>query len=550
MAGLGTILGGAGMAQQGFEAGVRQSKADQMQDRADELRTQQLAAEQQLLPEKAALAKKQIASTSADLGDKETLRPGALENAQQQQTLDHQKIVGEVAKGIISQAITVDQGRDTLLGSLGMKIESGDSTGAASLLNEMGKTPLFPRMKEFGTAVDLKPTQAPQGATDIAGRPIAGPAIQVTFDGGGTQYLDPALWQRQVASARAAQDKSSQVKLRPGETIYNTRTGKADFTAPPPPGMEYVGENPDGSPIYRKVAPGGSGTGAGKGGKPGKDETIAAVDSMLKDAAEKLTVEQKGQAYTLAQRAVESGAVADPVQAAQLAIDAALHPEKIKPTFNPETGTVDRVYQEPNFAQGRRITVAPNAVKLEDYAKTVEPVTMKNLAEAQLQRETAAVPEEQRSAARDQWIKVAASPDLRARFLEAAAAKGGPQGRAIAQAKLDLIQKYGPRPAAVPGATPAAGGGVLQRLRGGGMGGYTPPEGSPAARAAAAREKAGAESAERDAAKAESARLLSEQFQRDLRAMEPLALTRKYDSMRSQLNTNDARALAEATNKI
>ncbi|MNL50546.1 hypothetical protein D3C87_1735720 [compost metagenome] len=119
----------------------------------------------------------------------------------------------------------------------------------------------------------------------------------------------------------------------------------------------------------------------------------------------------------------------------------------------------------------------------------------------------------------------------------------------MAQGKLDLIQKFGPRPPAAPGDKPA--GGVASRLRVGGLGGdYTPPAGSPAARAAAARDQAGAKTAERDAAKAESARLLSEQFQRDLGAMEPLALARKYDELRTQLNTNDARALAEATNKI
>lgn len=503
--GLGTILGGFGAAEQGAEAGIRQAKSDQMRDREDELRTQQLATEQNLLPDKAALARKQIASTSADLADKETLRPGAVKVAEAKQNLDHQEIVSKVAKGIMTDALTIDQGRDELLGRLGTKIETGDTSGAASLLNEMGKTPLFPRMKEFGSAVDMAVTQAPAGSKDIAGAPIQGKAVQVTFDNGTTQFLNPASWQRQVAQIQAAQDKASQVKLRPGDTLYNTRTGKASFTAPPPAGMEWVGENPDGSPIYRKLGASGTGAGAGSGkaGKPGKDEAVAAVDGMIKDVSEKISVEQKGQAYTLAQRALESGAVTDPIQAAQLGIDAALHPEKVVAKFNPETGAVDRVYQEPNLANGRRITVAPNAVKLDDYAKTVEPSVMKNLAEDQLNREASVAPEDQRAALRDQWIKVANTPDLREKFLQAATAKGGAQGRAVAQGKLDLIQKFGPRPggAAAQPARSRFGGGGLGDDRYTGGDARVPPE--VAKRAEAAQK----EIDDRKAAEAESIRI-------------------------------------------
>lgn len=549
MAGLGTILGGFGAAEQGAEAGIRQSKADQMQDRSDELRTQQLAAETALVPQRAALAKQQLTGAQNDLTDKETLRPMAQQASTDAYNLAHVESVAKVAQAAMTGAITTVQARDQLLGHLGMTAATGDSDGTAAMINELAKTPAFPRMKEFGNAVAAQTVNVPSGTQDIGGNPISGPALAVKFDSGQTQYINPASWQRQVTQMQASLDKAAQVKLRPGETIYNSRTGKATFTAPPPPGMEYVGENPDGSPIYRKVAPGGAGTGAGKGsGKPTKDETIAAVDGMLKDVAEKITVEQKGQAYTLAQRAVDSGAVTDPVQAAQLGIDAALHPEKVKPQFNPETGVVDRIYQDPSFAQGRRITVAPNAVKLEDFAKTVEPVVMKNLAEAQLTRESSVAPEDQRGALRDQWIKVANDPALRAQFLEAAAAKGGAQGRAVAQGKLDLIQKYGPRPAGAPAAPPSAS----DRLRSGGLlnNGYTPPPGSPAARAAEQRAQAAKRFDDRDVAKQESARILSSQFQRDLAAMEPLALVRKYDSMRSQLSPADAQALQDATRKL
>lgn len=170
----------------------------------------------------------------------------------------------------------------------------------------------------------------------------------------------PDTYRKFVEARRASEAKREELLADPsrrfqrvGDSVFDAATG-AFRQAPMRQGMEPIGEDENGNPIYRRTdfrpgGPGGTGggTGAGRAGKavdPSASYDSAyefvAKNSNLKDTATPAQIAM-GQRLTRQIGARNPGV--DPTVAAEAAILAATDPTKVRESFSERTGGIVRV---------------------------------------------------------------------------------------------------------------------------------------------------------------------------------------------------------------
>lgn len=155
---------------------------------------------------------------------------------------------------------------------------------------------------------------------------------------------------RQEALIKLQEKQAEPMKVSPGQAVV--QNGRVVYQAPQPAGYEYIGDDAQGNPTYRKIAAGGgTGTGTGTGGKNGvPPDASAAVKSALEAVTKLKTAEMTEDQFLAAnenaQRIVTINPKVPPEVAAKVAVAAAKDPSKVKPAINPETGKVDLVYRD------------------------------------------------------------------------------------------------------------------------------------------------------------------------------------------------------------
>lgn len=194
------------------------------------------------------------------------------------------------------------------------------------------------------------------GATST--REFVGPTAKKQLLDSFTAYYQPENWQKlQEMNAKAAIDRETELIKNPTDTVpkgyYDNRERR------------FVRTDTDG--------PAGSGTGAGASKvKTPQDELAEAMEFITKNTSFKdtATPAQAARFQTLANQILMESKV-KPAVAAEVAADAALNPDKIKPTFDPKTGEINATYayQGGNFVIERLGTaskprgVTPEQVK-------------------------------------------------------------------------------------------------------------------------------------------------------------------------------------------
>lgn len=162
-----------------------------------------------------------------------------------------------------------------------------------------------------------------------------------------------------IKAEEAMSDPSKRFQ-RVGNSVFDAKneTFKA---GPVPAGHEYIGDDANGNPTYRRIAPGsggaGAGAGAGKGGgKPvpvpqTQAERITAArgifDSIVKNAPDdKMAMQESGKAHELVDKLITENAQLPPAKAAKIALTIGRNPNLRQPALNPLTGQVDLVYRD------------------------------------------------------------------------------------------------------------------------------------------------------------------------------------------------------------
>lgn len=554
MANFGAILGNAARAYQGGIDGQREANADARTVATDAydaqvreansgllpLRTQaaQLATQNQIdqaqteaetAPDRRAAAKT-MAKGAADLA------PGQVDLAKKQQTRALDQEVFASVNDAVTGAKTTVQAQEDLLGLAGDLMTKGDMAGVNRVIEHAVHAPIFPGLNGLGNPVKSEVADAPAGSKDVGGQPIAGKALRVTFEDGSQKFINPTLlqnaYQKRVETARQSRIK----EVKPGSSLVDTGTGKELYS-------NDTGYIDDGNGNMVKPGRGigtGGGAGAGGGKVGAKDAVATALDTVLSKSSEKLSPDQVARAQVYAQQAVEQGAVSNPQEAALVATDAALHPEKITQKLNLQTGTWDDYYKDPKIAGGKSVIISTGTSNFADVAKSMRPEDLKANA-------TKLLATMGTKAQQDELLRIASSTDLSTQFVNNAMEKGGQSLRDTTARKLEMIRLIAPK--ATDGAGPAtaaskAGAGIERASV------YAPDPKSRAGIAKDLRDRNTALAAAKDADQAKANADLSAQFAKDSKSLPPLEFVRKYDAMRTKLSTQDAQALKAAEKQI
>lgn len=556
---LGDIMGGLASAYKGYQQGVRQTKADEMQDQVDALETKKMAAAADLLPDQTATAKLAQRNAQAKLQAESDLLPGATDIAKQEQ---ERALRGQVDKDVaqaVQSASTAQQAQESIGGMMGKAIETNDGASLTRIIDHAVAIPqVFPGLNGFGRVKAAQVIDAPQGAMAADGQPIQGRAIQATFADGTTRLLRTdgplAAWQRQKAAIEAQGGKV----LGEGQTWVG-QSGSILGRGAPKTNTALETEQfkrDNGATSYGgNGTPGSAGT-VGKGKVPPTNE--AAAQSMLDDTFEKngkdLPPSARATAKAYLSQIARTNPSLDAATMHRVAFEAATDPAATAPALDPVTGQISKAYRNPEVNGGKPIVIAAGGSTPEAMEKALGGKDgMKKGVQQMLGAQDPVA---------QQLIIDYASGNKEAVEQKLAGLPQAQRDAALAniQRKAALVSQYGVKPAAPP-APAAAAPAARQPARGlsdAMAGGYTPPADSVAGRALAARQKSAAAGlAERNAKKQaqdEALRTASSQFQNEVSAATTpearLAVVRKWDAQRNALPQSDLITLNQLASKI
>lgn len=562
MAGLATIGGGAAAGYLGFNKGVRDAKADQMQDDVDALDRQKMAAASDLLPVQTDLVKRKAASAVKDIDDAEALRP-ELQSAKAAELKlkvlqDTNALVLTAMKQPEQQAAVTDQ----LMDRMATHITSGDKSSFLTTLNLATKTPLMQPLNGMGDAVDVAIVPAAEGMVDVMGRAIPKSALQLKMADGTVKLLNADTMTAASARVAAAKQKAGAFVLKPGEIKYDAQGNVIAEGAE----KAYGGlvKDEDGNWVdMRPRGAGGTGTGTGKGKAAATPQ--AQAQGMLDDLFEKngkdLPPEARARASSFLPAVMQNNPGLEPAVATRVAFEAAMSPQKSL-QIDPRSGAVSLTFQNPEIDGGKPFILAPGAGSAADMEKQLG-------GKKQMVAAVEGMLANQPGQKTGDLIKRAASDDAFRAALEAKI--GNPGDVAALRQKIALVKQYGlaagsSKPVAAPGAGPASKApSVSERLsKIGGM--FSPaadaapapapapaPVGervSPVERARLERERNAKQRTDAVAARTSAAEKARAEFSNDAKTLSPEELVRKYDGQRSALSTSDLQVLRDAEQKI
>lgn len=362
-------------------------------------------------------------------------------------------------------------------------------------------------------------------------------------------HYDPATYRANADAARKTREEIDKERAKghvlPAGGQFVPGAGDTRQTVTNTTGMIPTAYDESGQPISwaRAGSSGAAGTKGAAAGKPGADMKpyndafeLMATKGEIKLQPAQIAVGQRV-LYSLANKGLDAGT------SAQIAHDVATNPASTSLQINGQTGSIDRVYSNPDINGGRSIVISSEAGSMADLKKSIPASELSKAASGVFSSMLASVPEEKRQASQEALIAAAINPSVRKQYIEAAA-NSGKDVTAINR-KLDLIAEYGPKPQADRQANQQAAKPAVQA-----QGLYRPPEGSPAARSLEAREKARSAAAASEQQRAQEAAQISKQFNSDAATMEPIEFARKYDSMRSKLSTADLTTLNKAISNL
>lgn len=555
----------------GFQKGVDDVTARQQREADAAYQQEQRDRERQMTPLEDEIRKKRLAAAGIKIDNELELAPGQQELSLGQQRLGKQELAHrEKTNPLMYEAEAWDALRkasgnkeafvSAAATKLGESIYNNDLVGINVGVKNMFDAGLLNDVDGLKgvSAVRSEMVQAPDGAVDFRGQPVAGKVIQTTLSDGRKGYIGTNHMLAQYAKQLQAADAAGAKIIKPGEE-WRTPSGRllAEGKEKVYPGGVVEDANGD---FVRIPGVGGAGTGSrsGAGGKGPKDAGTQAQDALefltKSEEFKSLTTSQVASAQLFTERAVAAGVT--PREAALIGVEVAKDPAKAK-TYIDASGDVKSAYSDPNINGGRPIVLAAGVSSLGEVAKTPEGLksvaaAVTGILDSQVRATEARTPEQQQ-AVRNQFIKAAHNPADRAALLKAISG-AGPEAVAAMDKKLELLRLYGPKPTTEK---PSAGGsGDAQKKSAfgfGGLGGsekYAPPADSPAGRAQARQTELRAQReamAQNDAAAKEE---LSKQFNADLRTLAPVDLARKYDPVRWSMKVEDAAALQQAEKNI
>jgi hypothetical protein len=367
--------------------------------------------------------------------------------------------------------------------------------------------------------------------------------------------------QRQASANKVQEEAMKPQRVSPGQAVVVN--GKVVYQAPQPAGTEYVGDDAQGNPVYRKIATGGAaGSGKGKGAAPGNPADVAfeALQEVAKLKTAEVTEEQYLAAKDHAARIVQQNPEVPPVMAARVAFAVAKDPTKLQPAINPKTGMIDMIYKDGvngsiAFQRGVADAISTNGIPREQLVqmtasllKSLPALERETMVKASNNSAARGMLESSISAQAEKVIaeKVAgATPEQATQVRKNVEAALAQRLQAIGK-QLDLVHNYGPKPKSdtAPPNRLYSRGGLAAAAE------YVPPAGSPAAKVQANRDQARASSESRDAAASAQQTELSTQFQQDAKTLAPLELARKYDRLRGRLPVRDAATLQAIERQI
>jgi hypothetical protein len=536
---------------QGYKQGYDDESRRIRRDDEDAYAAEQRRAERELMPQKTDLAKKKLAGETADVDFTESQRgirqsteaiinqgkadmaPGTVELARTEQgnAIARAKQAGVL--DAITNAASAEDARTGIAARAGEYLTQGNF-GALTRVFQFATQDknLFPDWAEFGT-----PQKVELGGTKER------PVLVATMGDGTQKQLNPAFILDAYKKRQATADVAAAKVLKPGEiwqTPSGLKLGEGNDRA-------YGGglvQDEDGNWV-RVPGVGGlggaGGAGAGRGSKAPSTPAAQAREALLtiaKDSEVKMQPDQLARAQDYVVRIASQAS--SPEEAARIAYDASVNPQKIRPDLDSKSGTWSGVYSDPQLAEGRKFELAPNAFKTEDVAKLENgKALVADAVERMLLDQGAAIGRPE------------AGPQLRTLFLEAAhdparrkALEGvtSPENLPALQRKLDLIKAHTAKPKPTtarqdqPAAKPPAP--------------AAPPPGSPAARHQARQQEARAAEQQKQAAKQAETDKLSAEFRRDAKALKPLELAQKYEQLRWKLPTEDAAELQRIERNI
>lgn len=286
-------------------------------------------------------------------------------------------------------------------------------------------------------------------------------------------YYSPATYaalqaKRQEALIKAAEKAAEPIKVSPGQQVL--LNGKVIHTAPPPVGSEYVGDDANGQPIYRKLPSGAGGArGAGKTEDPLKALNEAWELAATK-GADKLTPQQLGMGKRIADQIFTENAGKVPAAVAvEAAIEIALDPTRQEPSIDLATGKIKSVYNHPQTGEFVISHLPPRDLKPEQMTLAVQKLIAAMPAE-DAKKFSGAIKSE--DASTRLVNEVQAAIDEQVEKDAAANPKMADQIRAQAQAtrratadsltrKLQLGRQFGPKPAKAGSSVADAVGGAF-----------------------------------------------------------------------------------------
>jgi hypothetical protein len=526
--GLGAFAGGLGAAGVGFQAGVRQQEADNIQQERNSLESQRIDAQKQLLPDQTTVAQQALASQSADLADKEELRPLLLDVTKAKSAYETQSMIHQTALEAMTHPQKAAAITDTVLGQIGAVAAAGDPTALAASIEQAARTPLMPALNKVPKIVSADVVPAQEGMVDVGGNPITKAAIRLKHPDGSETFLNAQSIEGPYQRYRAAIDKANMKVLKPGERAINVATGATIAEGNDRPYGGLV-QDAEGNWIDMRPRTAGGAGGTGKGGKgPATPQTVA--QSMLDDLFEKNGKDQPPEARARANSYLPSilrtDPNLDPGVATRIAFEAAANPASLEPRVNPLTGTIDQTFKDTSgIAGGRTFNLGSGYMKPGQVEKFVETNMKGKDGKAFMQQEVGRMLQLQPEANRQTLVDAAFDPvkydELKAQ------AKGAIKDDATFQRqmqiidnKLDLIRTYTKAPggkpdAAKPATAPGSAPGAAPAIRPAGGLNLTIPERRVAAEKMAADNKA-ADAERKAAAPAKAAELLKTGSRADL----------------------------------
>lgn len=282
----------------------------------------------------------------------------------------------------------------------------------------------------------------------------------------------PEMWaavqtKRAELAAQAQAKALEPQKVSPGQSLVVG--GKVVYQAPPPAGFEYIGDDAQGNPQYRKAAAGTGGSSAGSGGSKKTADTtpLGQAREMLEGATKVKGAELDDAVYARAQTYLEQlyqeVPGAPPAAAADVARAVAKDPTLLKPQLNAVTGQFDGVFRDRTIAGGQPFTLARGYLDVKDIQerfpdnKTDLPNMVAEMVAAQVppsrrvtgpdgQVQMVPVTAQEAEQIRNTYIRAAHNPRERAQLVDEIGKTAGPQAAAALQRKLDLIFQFMPDP--------------------------------------------------------------------------------------------------------